>query len=125
MFKMRGLLHSFKYAIQGLVYVWQNEQNFRIQCGVAAAVIVGMIGFRVSLAEAIVLTMMIVFVLVLEVMNTIFEKMVDILKPRLHTYVKVIKDMMAAVVLLAAIGSAIVAAMVFIPYCVDLLNLLH
>lgn len=125
MFSFKQLSRSFQYAWQGLRYVWQNEQNFRLQTLIAIVVIIAMLLFRVTLGEAIILTMMIVFVLVLEVVNTIFEKMVDILKPRLHTYVAVIKDMMAAGVFLAAIGSLAVGAMVFIPYCLELIHLLQ
>lgn len=118
MFSFKRLLDSFRYAARGLRSVWRNEQNFRLQSYSAVVVIVAMILFRITIAEAIILTMMIVFVLVLEVVNTIFEKFVDILKPRLHMYVEVIKDMMAAAVLLAAVGAVIVAAMVFVPYIV-------
>lgn len=125
MFKLVTLRQSFGYALRGLRSVWQHEQNFRIQTGIALVVVVAMIFFRVTLGEAIILTMMIVFVLVLEVVNTIFEKFVDILKPRLHLYVGVIKDMMAAAVLLAAMGAVAVAIMVFIPYCLQLLRLLQ
>jgi diacylglycerol kinase len=125
MFSFKQLRSSFQYAWQGLRYIWQHEQNFRIQLGIALVVILAMLVFRVTLGEAIILTMMIVFVLVLEVVNTIFEKMVDVLKPRLHTYVAVIKDMMAAGVFLAALGSMAVGAMVFIPYCLELIHLLQ
>lgn len=125
MFSFSQLKRSFHYAWQGLRYVWDNEQNFRIQTFIALLVIVAMIIVHVTLGEAIVLTMMIIFVLVLEVVNTIFEKMVDILKPRLHTYVAVIKDMMAAGVFLAAVGSIVIGAMVFIPYCLELIGLLQ
>ncbi len=125
MFNLKRLHASFRYARQGLGYVWRNEQNFRIQSMIAVLVILGMLAFRVTMGEAIVLTMMIVFVLVLEVVNTIFEKLVDILKPRMHTYVGVIKDMMAATVLLAAAGAVAIALMVFIPYCLELVQLLQ
>jgi diacylglycerol kinase len=125
MFNLKRLQASFRYARQGLGYVWRNEQNFRIQCLVAVLVVAGMLVFRVTMGEAIVLTMMIIFVLVLEVVNTIFEKLVDILKPRMHSYVGVIKDMMAATVLLAAVGAVVIALMVFIPYCLELVQLLQ
>lgn len=125
MFSLKRLQASFRYARQGLLYVWRNEQNFRIQTLIAGLVVIGMLVFRVTLGEAIILTMMIIFVLVLEVVNTIFEKLVDILKPRMHTYVGVIKDMMAATVLLAAVGSVAIALMVFIPYCLELVLLLQ
>ncbi|MBI4407229.1 MAG: diacylglycerol kinase [Candidatus Kerfeldbacteria bacterium] len=118
MFNFKNQSQSFRYAVQGLRFVWQQEQNFRVQSFIAVLVIIAMILFRVTLGEAIILTMMIVFVLVLEVVNTIFEKFVDILKPRLHMYVGVIKDMMAAAVLLAACGAVAIALMVFIPYIV-------
>lgn len=125
MVSFKQLQRSFRYAWQGLTYVWQNEQNFRIQIGVAVLVILAMLLFRVTLGEAIILTMLIIFVLVLELVNTIFEKFVDILKPRLHNYVGVIKDMMAASVLLAAVGAVAVATMVFWPYCRELIHLLQ
>ena len=125
MFNFKRLQESFRYARQGLSHVWRHEQNFRIQCWVASVVILAMLVFRVTLGEAIVLTMMIIFVLVLELVNTIFEKFVDILKPRLHSYVGVIKDMMAAAVLIAAVGATAIALMVFLPYCLEWVQLLQ
>lgn len=125
MFNLKNQSQSFRYAVQGLRYIWQHEQNFRVQSCIAVLVVLAMIFFHVTLGEAIILTMMIIFVLVLEVVNTIFEKFVDILKPRLHMYVGVIKDMMAAAVLLAAAGAVAVALMVFVPYCLQLVRLLQ
>ncbi|MDP3970146.1 MAG: diacylglycerol kinase [bacterium] len=122
MISIKRLNQSFAYAIQGLKYVWRNEQNFRIQVFIGILVVTAMLIFRVSMGEAIILTMLIIFVMVLEVVNTIFEKIVDILKPRMHTYVAVIKDMMAAAVFIASFGSAIIACMVFIPHFIDLLQ---
>jgi diacylglycerol kinase len=120
MFKLGNFFKSFRYACRGLRYVWYNEQSFRVQVLVALFVILAMIGLPVSVGQAIVLIMLIMFVLVLETANTIVERFVDILKPRLHSYVEIIKDMMAAAVLLAAVGSAIIALIIFVPYLVDL-----
>ncbi|MBI2415051.1 MAG: diacylglycerol kinase [Candidatus Kerfeldbacteria bacterium] len=120
MFNLRHFRNSFQYAWQGLKYVWINEQNFRVQIGIAVLVIISMGLFQVAIWQAIVLIMLILFVLVLEVVNTIFEKMIDILKPRIHSYVEVIKDMMAAAVLLASAGAVIIALLIFVPYLVDL-----
>ena len=102
--------------MKGLRYVWSHEQNFRIQTGIGVLVVIAMAVLRVTIAEAIILTMLIMFVLILEVFNTVMEKMVDILKPRIHSYVGILKDMMAAAVLLAAVGSSVVAGMIFIPH---------
>lgn len=122
MFSIKRFLRSFGYARQGLKYIWKNEQNFRIQVSIALAVIAAMIVFQVATWQAVVLTMLIIFVLVLEIANTIFETLIDFLKPRLHSYVQIIKDMMAAAVLLAAVGSAIIALMIFVPYLVFVLQ---
>lgn len=119
MFNGKRLIQSFSYALKGLKYVWQNEQNFRLQVLIAIVVYTAMIIVEVTLAEAIILSMLILFVLVLELVNTIFEKMVDILQPRIHTYVEVIKDMMAAAVFIASIGSSIVGLLIFVPHIID------
>jgi diacylglycerol kinase len=58
-------------------------------------------------------------VLVLEIINSIFERIVDVYKPRLNPYVRDIKDMMAAAVLIASLGAAIIGLMIFIPYLMD------
>lgn len=117
------MLISFKVFRKSLLYAWrgfrftfQNEQNFRIQVAIAIFVIVAMVSFRVQIWEAIILLMVITSVLVLEILNTIFEKMTDLLKPRLHHVVEIIKDMMAMAVLLASVGAVAVGIMIFLPH---------
>lgn len=120
MFNPQRLIKSFHYAMRGLRQVWQTEQNFRIQTLVSILVIIAMLLFRVPTWQAIILIMLIVFVLVLELMNTITEKIVDILKPRMHMYVQVIKDLMAAAVFVSAFGAAAIGLIIFLPYFVAL-----
>ena len=112
----RTLIKSFRYAARGVKYAFQNGQNFRIQIAAACLVILMMFIFSVTRNEAIILCLLIVLVLVLELINTTFEKMVDLLKPRLHHYVEIIKDLMAAMVLLASLGALIVALIIFVPH---------
>ena len=113
MFDPRRLKDSFFYAGRGIVKVAREEQNFRIELLAAVAVIVGMRLLRVGVAGQAVLMLAIALVLVLELMNSIFERMVDIMKPRIHHYVEDIKDIMAGSVLVAAAGAAVVGALVF------------
>jgi len=72
--------------------------------------------FRVKPWETVALVLVIVSVLVLELLNTIFEHLSDILKPRLHHYINIIKDLMAAAVLLASLGAIVVGLIIFWPY---------
>ncbi len=107
---------SFQYALRGFVYVFQHERNFRTQVLAATLVILLMLIYPLRTWERVTLSLVITLVLVLELINTIFEKIVDILKPRIHHYVEIIKDMMAAAVLIASIGAVVVGLMIFLPY---------
>lgn len=120
--RFRRLLKSFKYAVSGLIYVFREEQNFRVHSIAAIFVIILMILFKVSKIEAFVLIISMVLVLISELVNSIFERIVDILKPRLHPYAEKVKDMMAAVVLMAALSSIILGLWIFIPKILVLLK---
>ncbi len=115
MLKIRKLIRSFKYAIRGFRFVWQ-EQNFRIQSVIAVVIIFLMFYLGLAKLEKVVLLIVIISVLVLEALNTIFEHLSDILKPRIHNYILIIKDIMAATVLLASFGAVIIGLMIFWPY---------
>jgi len=112
----RKMINSFQYAGRGLFYVLKNEQNFRIQLFFAVIVIVLMIIFDIPESQIIILLMMIGAVLILEIMNTVFEKIADMLQPRIHHYVAIVKDLMAAAVLLTSIGALVIGLIIFIPY---------
>ena len=120
MFSIARLLRSFKYAGRGVLYVIKTEQNFKLFLIMSVIVVILMFVFKLEIWEKIVIIGLIMLLLVLELLNTIFEKMVDILKPRIHTYVAVIKDMLAAMVLIGSIGAAIIGLMIFVPYILAL-----
>lgn len=110
------LLKSFRHAFHGLRYAWRSEQNFRIQTLVGVVVLAAAFYLRISFMGLIALAMMIIIVLVLELLNTFFEKLVDLLSPRLHHAVGVLKDVLAAAVLVASLGALIVGLLIFWPY---------
>ncbi len=107
---------SFRHAISGLKYAVRSERNFQIELVIAFLVLTLIFIFKVKNWEAIVLVLMIMWVLITELTNTVLERVVDILKPRIHPYAKLIKDIMAAVVLISAIVAIIVGFIIFFPY---------
>jgi len=107
---------SFSYALRGLIYVTKHEKNFQNELAASALVIIAMIYFRVTRGEAVVLFLVMGGVLVMELFNTVVERVVDILKPRVHPYARLIKDLMAASVLLTSILAIIIGLIIFIPY---------
>lgn len=119
MVRIDKLAKSFRYAAKGLARVTREEQNFRVELAVAALVILLMFIFDMRPAERAIITLAIILVLVLELMNSIFERVVDLLKPRIHHYVEDIKDIMAGTVLVASVGSVLIGVLLFWPYLAE------
>lgn len=120
-FSFRKFTKSFTHAFRGFKYIFK-EQNFKVQVGFAVLVIFFIFFFKLKIWETVALVMMIVLVLVLEIVNSIFERIVDILEPRVHPYAKVIKDMMAAAVLIASLGAVFVGVVIFWPYLINIIR---
>lgn len=106
---------AFSCAQAGLRYALGTQRNFKIHAAVAILAIVLGFLFRISGAEwcAIVLCIMVVFAL--ELANTAVESAIDLVSPQWNELAKRAKDCAAASVYVAAIGSVVVAAIVFIP----------
>jgi len=111
---------SLHHALDGIKYALLHERNFRIEILVAFLVIFLIFFFKVKNWEAILLILMIMWVLIFELVNTVLERVVDILKPRIHPYARLIKDLMAAAVLITSIVSVIVGIIIFYPYVREL-----
>jgi diacylglycerol kinase (ATP) len=116
------LLKSFNHAIKGLAETFKQEANFRVQIIVAALVIVLMAYFPLTSYERLLLLIMIVLVLVMELVNTALEKLSDLLKPRLNNYVKSVKNMTAAAVMLSSGAAIAVGLVIFWPYFMGLIK---
>lgn len=115
-FRPGSFFKSLDYAVKGLKYTYTHEQNFRVHTFAAAAVILLALLFQVELREAVILILVVASVLVLEIVNTVFEKITDLVKPRLNHYVEVIKDLMAAAVLISSVAALLVGILIFFPY---------
>lgn len=111
-FNVNKFVKSISNAIRGFRYILR-EQNFRILVLFSFIVFTFILLFNLKIWEVVVLTMMVVFVLVLEIINSIFERIMDILQPRIHPYAKIVKDMMAAVVLVASLGFLFIVLLIF------------
>lgn len=110
------IFSSFKHAFRGLFAALKSEVNFRIEVVAALVVIATMLIYQVEKWEAVILIITIFSVLVLEVLNTVLERLLDLLKPEISREVKVLKDMMAGAVFLTAVGAAIVGFLIFWDY---------
>lgn len=106
---------SFSFAIEGIKDTFKKEPNIRIHFFVSALVILFALFFRFSPSEWLMLIITIFIVLILELINTAIESLVNLVSPDISPEAKVVKDISAASVLMGAALSIIVGAILFLP----------
>lgn len=113
--RSRNIFESFRFAFSGLWYALRTQRNTRIHLTITAAVVVLGLFLELSYVQWAVVTLTIGFVLVSEMLNTVAETLVDLLSPGYHPLAKIVKDVTAGAVLLAAIVSIVVGLLVLGP----------
>lgn len=113
---MKRFAKSVKHALLGIRYAVGREKNFQLEIMAAVLVMILMLMLPVTQQERVLLVFVIVGVLVLELVNTSIERVVDMLKPRVHPYARIAKDVMAAAVLISSVGAVIVGFIILSPY---------
>ena len=110
---MRGLIQSFKYALQGIGFAIKNERNLRIHLCASIYVLLFSLFYKLTATEYILLILTIILMLFAELTNTAIEYVVDLQSRKYNIYAKIAKDVSAGAVLLCAIGSVIVGVILF------------
>ncbi len=118
----RSFRKSFSHAVAGLRYALREERNFQIEVVIGIIVVMLALLFPLSPVERSVMFLLIGTVLTLELLNTAFERLLDMLKPRIHPYVKVVKDMVAGAVLIGSLTSLTIGLIIFLPHIWSLLK---
>ena len=115
-------MKRFKYAINGLISAIRSEINMRIHIIASVLVCIAGFYFQISSIEWIVLVLCIVLVISFELINTSIEELCNMVHPEYHPIIKKVKDIAAAAVLVAAMGSVIAALIIFLPKLISLVN---
>jgi diacylglycerol kinase len=113
---LKRLIKSFAHAFKGLYFTLKREQNFRLDILIAIVAIAMAFYFPVGALRRIVIVLIIATILVLELVNSVLERIIDIMRPRIDHTAKNIKDMMSAVVLIVALAAIIIGILIFWPY---------
>ncbi len=120
---MNSLKHFFRsvrHALRGLIDLFRQEQSFRLQVLIAILVLLLTVVFPLEMWEQILIVLLCAAVLILEILNSLMERFVDALQPRLSSMVREVKDMMAGAVLITALTSAVVGGIIFYPHIYNL-----
>lgn len=113
---------GFRAAFSGLRETVIFERSFKIMLLIATLVMATMFYFPTSRLEKVVLLFATFSVLILELINSTVERIMDMITSEHDDRVRIIKDLMAAIVLLASFGSAVVGMLIFLPYLSELLK---
>lgn len=110
---VQRFVKSMGHALTGLRYAFAHERNFQIEVMCGFVVLGVLLAMDLSEWERVILVCMVGWVLVMELLNTVVERVVNIVRPRSHPYPGVIKDLMASAVLLSSIVAVVVAGIIF------------
>lgn len=118
----RTFLDSVKNCLEGIIYTFNHENNFKREIILGILVIIAGFFFHISAFEWCLVLLLINFVLVCELINTALEKTVDLYTKEYNAIGKVIKDAAGGAVLTMCIFSAIIGIIIFLPKIIELIK---
>ena len=111
-----NLFVSFKYAWAGLSYAFETQRNFRIHLIIGIVAIALGVCLHLQPIEIAVISLTSGLVLVMELLNTAIESVVDLtVKQSYHELAKIAKDCAAGAVLVSALTAILVAGALLFP----------
>ena len=119
-FQFTGRIRSFRYAIIGIARMLRCQHNAWLHLGVTIVVIGAGFFFALSAREWCWIILAMAIVWTAEALNTAFEFLADAASPNFHPLVRDAKDVAAGAVLITAVGTVIVGAIIFWPHVTTL-----
>jgi diacylglycerol kinase len=110
-----GRWFSLRAAVAGVVHTLRTQPNAWIELAALVVVVVAGIWLRISALEWGLVGFTVALVLALEAVNTAVEAVVDLVSPQYHPLAKIAKDAAAGAMVLAVLGSLVVAVSIFGP----------
>lgn len=114
--KNKRFINSVEFAITGIKTVFHDERNMRNHSFVGVLVIILGFIFQLNRFEWLWLLLCIFLMLIMEIINTSFENVVDMVTNKhFHPLGKKVKDMAAGAVLITSVFSVVVGLIIFLP----------
>lgn len=123
MIDIKKLIRSFGYAIEGITHALSKDQNLVIHFTIAIIVVIACVYFKVTTYEMGLLGLTILMVIATEMINTAIERMVDLITKEHRVEAKIAKDVSSGMVLITAVGAAIIGILVFTPHIIRFFGL--
>ena len=112
----QDLHSSFQYAAKGIGYAFKSQRNFRIHTFIGLLVTSLAIWLELPLLHLAIIANTIGAILILELINTSIEAVVDLsIGRRFHPLARIAKDCAAGSVLIGSMIALIIAILLIIP----------
>ncbi|MCX6275879.1 MAG: diacylglycerol kinase family protein [Bacteroidetes bacterium] len=112
---LTSFIAAFGFAAKGLAEAIRTQFNIRFHF-VATLVAIGMgFYFSISVTEWCFIIFAIAIVWIAELLNTALEYITDFVSPEYNDIAGKVKDIAASAALVAAIASAVIGLIIFIP----------
>ena len=122
----RTIFQSFRLALEGLLFIVRTERNMKIHLIFAFMAIVASLALKINEIEWIFVVFAIALVLITEAANTAFELLLDFVHgDSYHPNVKLLKDIAAGGVFVAALNAFIIGLIIFLPRIIVIIKLLY
>ena len=112
---LKRLILAAGYSWQGFKASWINEEAFRQEFMLAVVLIPLAVYLDVSQIQSILMIVSVLIVLIVEILNSAIEAIVDLVTKEKHELAGRAKDMGSAAVMLSLINLVVVWGFVLIP----------
>ncbi len=120
--KNKNFIFALKNALAGLIFGLKQERNVQYDFVIAIFVVLLSSYLKINKVEWVFVIFSIGLVLIVEYLNSAIERCVDLaIGSNFHELAKQAKDAGASAALIAALTSAIVGIMIFLPKLIKLL----
>jgi len=113
--KNNSWLRTFKNAFAGCWYAFTTQKNFIVHFIISLLVLLLALWLQVSYERFLFLVLAVFLGFAVEMINTMVEKIVDLITQRYHPVAKIIKDLSAGVMLIVSVGVAVIGFLVIFP----------
>ncbi len=112
---MKKFFRGFVFAFNGIKYTFKTQLNFRVHCFVVI-ILAGLCFYlELSIAEWLWIIAAMAIVLMAELANTAVETLVDMVSPEYNLKAGLVKDIAAALVLIAALIALAIGILILLP----------
>lgn len=113
---MKKWIDSINYAIEGVLHAAKTQKHVKLHFIATGILLFVCFILGVKKLEFILISIISCIVIVTEMINTAIEAMVDLLSPHVQEKARIVKDLAAGAVLIAACIAAIIGYIILIPY---------